>query len=133
MSDECSTKTQGERIQLNEFCSFDWDYHSVSRPFQIYQSYEHAQTEVEKLRQELYPNLFAANDDATDASKLETIAEDVTDLTDAYNDFTEDTSEAHGSGSDDEVRGRMDDGEENISRSDDEDDDEPVSYNSINS
>lgn len=106
----------------------------------MYQSYEHAQVEVEKLRQELYPNLYATNDDATEASKLETIAEDANDLTDTNNDNTEDTSEAHGSGSDDEVRGRMDDGEENISRSDEEeededgdgDDDEPVRPNIIN-
>lgn len=78
------------------------------------------------MRQDLYPNLYAANDETSDASKLETITEDTTDLTDTNNDFTEDTSEAHGSGSDDEVRGRMDEGEENISRSDDEGDGEPV-------
>lgn len=105
----------------------------------MYESYEQAQAEVEKLRQELYPNLYATNDENSDASKLETIAEDAADLTDTNNDFTEDTSEAHGSGSDDAVRGRMDDGEENISRSDDEGDDdededgdgEPVSWKKI--
>lgn len=96
----------------------------------MYQSYEHAQIEVEKMRQELYPNLYATNDETGDASKLETIAEDGADLTDTNNDFTEDTSEAHGSGSDDAIRGQMDDGEENISRSEDEGDDEPVSDNS---
>lgn len=96
----------------------------------MYKNYEHAQAEVEKLRQELYPNLYAGNDESADASKLETITEDGADLTDTNNDFTEDTSEAQGSGSDDAVRGRMDDGEENIPRSDDDDDDddaEPVS------
>lgn len=97
----------------------------------MYKDYEHAQNEVEKLRQDLYPNLYAANDETSDASKLETIAEDTNDLTDTNNDFTEDTSEAHGSGSDDEVRGTMDEGEENISRSDDEGDAEPVRSNNL--
>lgn len=121
MFDERASKTQGKNRTV-------FRIHRIERSiflFQLYKSYEHAQNEVEKLRQEIYPNLY---DETSDASKLETITEDTTDLTDTNNDFTEDTSEAHGSGSDDEVRGRnLDDGDENNSGSDNEGDGEQVS------
>lgn len=79
--------------------------------FQLYKSYEQAKQEVEKLREELYPNLFAeASNEPSDNPNLDTIPEDANEHTDT-NDFTEDTSEAQGS--DDEVRGRNLDEDEN--------------------
>lgn len=88
----------------------------------MYKSYEDAQAEVDKLRQEFYPNLFTVSDDAS--SKLDTIAEDMTDLTDTNNENTEDTSDAPGSGSDDAVRRGTDEGEESATRSDEENDED---------
>lgn len=87
---------------------------------QLYKSFEQAKDEVEKLRQELYPNLYSASvgDDAADVnnSTLDTIAEDTNELTDTNNDFTEDTSEPLVS--DDEVRGRNMDEEEGDNNTD---------------
>lgn len=68
---------------------------------QLFRSYEQAQDEVEKLRQELYPNLFAPQStDGEGASNLQTIAEDANELTDTNNEYTEDTSEAYASDDD---------------------------------
>lgn len=72
--------------------------------FQLYKSYEQAKEEVEKVRQQLYPNLYTPTnlDGAGDVSDLNTIVEDgeITDNTTAEDT----TSEAIGE-SDDEVRG----------------------------
>lgn len=78
---------------------------------------------MEKLRQELYPNLYAApSGDGDGVSNLQTISEDASELTDTNNEYTEDTSEAYAS--DDEIRARPDDDMENEdeSKSDRDDD-----------
>lgn len=78
----------------------------------MFKTYEQAQEEVEKLRQELYPNLYSASGtDGEDVSNLQTISEDTAELTDTNNEYTEDTSEAYAS--DDEIRVRLDDDLEN--------------------
>lgn len=69
----------------------------------MYKSYEQAKEEIEKLRQELYPQLFSNSNEKNENPSLEPIAEDTNELTDTHNDLTEDTSEAFAS--DDEVRG----------------------------
>lgn len=76
--------------------------------FQLYKNYEQAKEEVEKLRQQLYPNLYTPTnlDGAGDVSDLNTIVEDG-ELTDnTANELTAEdtTSEAVGE-SDDEIRG----------------------------
>lgn len=82
----------------------------------MYKSFEQSQLEIERIRLELYPNLYSSTDE--NGSNLDVIPED--ELTDTNNDFTEDTSEAQES--DDGVRGKNDD----MENSGDENDD--VSY-----
>lgn len=71
----------------------------------MYKNFEQALLEIEKIRQELYPNLYSSPDE--NGSNLDVIPED--DMTDTNNDFTEDTSEAQVS--DDEVRGKNEEAE----------------------
>lgn len=80
----------------------------------LYKSYEYAKEEVEKLQQELYPTLFSENNETESA--LGTISEEGNEHTDTNNDYTEDTSEALGS--DDEVRQRHAEDEENSPEND---------------
>lgn len=84
---------------------------TVRPKLKLYKSYEQAKEEVEKLQQELYPNLLAATENGD--PNMDTIAEETNEYTDTNNDNTEDTSEAQGS--DDDVRQRHadeEDGEE---------------------
>lgn len=86
----------------------------------MYKGFEQAQEEVEKLRQELYPNLYASQEgteDSSGLSNLQTIAEDTNELTDTNNEFTEDTSEAYAS--DDDVRGGENNEDEDMENEDD--------------
>lgn len=85
----------------------------------MFKTFEQAKEEVEKLRLELYPNLYSPQDengDETELSNLQTIAEDNNEMTDT-NEFTEDTSEAFGS--DDEIRGGEIVDEEELENEDD--------------
>lgn len=85
----------------------------------MYKGFEQAQEEVEKLRQELYPNLYASQegaDESSGLSNLQTIAEDTNELTDT-NEFTEDTSEAYAS--DDDVRGGENNEDDDMENEDD--------------
>lgn len=75
---------------------------AIRPKLKLYKSYDQAKEEVEKLQQELYPNLFSETGDGE--SGLGVIAEEGNELTDTNNDYTEDTSEAFGS--DDEGRKR---------------------------
>lgn len=85
---------------------------TVRPKLKLYRNYEHAKEEVEKLQQELYPNLgnMAEMD-------LDSIAEECPDQTDTNNDNTEETSDALGS--DDEERQPHAEDEENADESED--------------
>lgn len=87
---------------------------AIRPKLKLYKSYDQAKEEVAKLQQELYPNLFSENNESEGA--LGTIAEEGNEQTDTNNDNTEDTSEALGS--DDEVRQRRTDDEENSPEND---------------
>lgn len=84
---------------------------TVRPKLKLIKGYEQAKEEVEKLQQELYPNLYATTENGEGESNLDTIAEEGNEQTDTNNDYTEDTSEAQGS--DDEVRQRHAEDEEN--------------------
>lgn len=117
MSAECSTKVESK---LAKFFSKS---RKINSPFlfQLYKSFDQAKEEVEKLRLELYPNLYSSTSNEKDGSTLEPIAENANELTDTVsnNDLTEDTSEAFAS--DDEVRGpSRDEDEEDLDNSDEE-------------
>lgn len=88
---------------------------AIRPKLKLYKSYEQSKEEVAKLQQELYPNLFSENNESDAA--LGTIAEEGNEHTDTNNDYTEDTSEALGS--DDEVRKRRSDDDENSPENDD--------------
>lgn len=88
---------------------------AIRPKLKLYKSYEQSKEEVAKLQQELYPNLFSETNESE--SGLGTIAEEGN--TDTNNDNTEDTSEAGDAlGSDDEVRQRRTDDEENSPEND---------------
>lgn len=121
MSFECSTEVEGmlENItdQENEVCN--------CAIFQLFKSYEQSKEAVEKLRLQLYPTLFQANNkdgggDFGDINSLEPIVEDA----ELSNELTEDTSEAVGE-SDDAIRGRNENDDDD-DLDDDDDDDESV-------
>lgn len=88
---------------------------AIRPKLKLYKNYEQAKEEVEKLQQELYPNLFSEN---SEGDALGTIAEEGNEQTDTNNDNTEDTSEAFGS--DDEVRKRYGDEDENENSQDED-------------
>lgn len=90
---------------------------AIRPKLKLYKNYEQAKEEVEKLQQELYPNLFSETSEAESA--LGVIAEEGNEQTDTNNDYTEDTSEAFGS---DEEAGRQRHAEDD-ENSDDNDED----------
>lgn len=87
---------------------------AIRPKLKMYKNYEQAKEEVEKLQQELYPNLFNENSEAESA--LGSIAEEGAEQTDTNNDNTEDTSEAFGS--DDDARQRHAEDDENSPEND---------------
>lgn len=83
---------------------------TVRPKLKLFKTFEQAKEEIEKLQMELYPNLFSTTENAANGD-LDTITEEGNDQTDTNNDNTEDTSEAFGS--DDEIRQRHADEDEN--------------------